>query len=165
MTGAQHPTNPTFPWKTVLLSWLLVGTLDIMSATTHYMIMGGTDPVNILVYISSALYGPEAREIGPPSMAILGLALHYLIAFIWTTIFFILYPRLRFMAVNRVLTGILYGYFMQVMMSQVVVKLSSTAKGPFNFVSFLISGGILVIAIGLPLSFIAYRHYYGKKSA
>ena len=98
MTDAQDPSTFSLPWKTVLLSWLLVGTLDITSATTQYLIMGGTNPINILVYISSAIYGPEAKEIGPPSMAILGIALHYLIAFIWTTIFFILYPRIRFMA-------------------------------------------------------------------
>jgi len=164
MTDAQDPSTFSLPWKTVLLSWLLVGTLDITSATTQYLIMGGTNPINILVYISSAIYGPEANEIGPPSMAILGIALHYLIAFIWTTIFFILYPRIRFMAMNRVLTGVLYGYLMQVIMSQVVVKFSNTAKGPFNFTGFLISGAILVVAIGLPLSFIAYKHYYGRNN-
>jgi hypothetical protein len=147
------------PLKTILLAWLLVGTLDITSATIQFMIMGGTNPVNILVYISSAIYGPQAKEIGPPSMAILGLALHYLIALIWTVIFFILYPRIQLMSKNRVITGIVYGYFMQLIMSQVVVKLSNTVKRPFSFEAFLISGAILVVAIGLPLSFIAYRHY------
>lgn len=158
--------NPSsqFPIKTVLLAWLLVGTLDITSATIHYLIMGGSNPVNILVYISSAIYGPQAKEIGPPSMAILGLCLHYLIALIWTVIFFFLYPRMPAMWKNRVLTGIVYGYFMQIIMSQVVVKLSNTAKGPFNFINFLISGAILCIAIGIPLSFIAYRHFHGKRS-
>lgn len=152
-----------FSMKTVLLAWLLVGTLDITSATIHYTIKGGTNPVNILVYISSAIYGPRAAEIGPPSMAILGLALHYLVALIWTVIFFILYPKIpEGLAKNRWLTGILYGFFMQVMMSQVVVKLSKVAQGPFNFTSFLINAGILCIAIGIPLAFIAYRNYYGK---
>jgi hypothetical protein len=164
MADALHP-NAKFPIRTVVLAWLLVGTLDITSATIHYLIMGGSNPVNILVYISSAIYGPQAKEIGPPSMAVLGLCLHYLIAFIWTMIFFVLYPRISAMGKNRVLTGIVYGYFMQVVMSQMVVKLSNTAKGPFNFVSFLISGGILCVAIGIPLSFIAYRHYCGKKSS
>lgn len=149
--------------KTILLSWLLVGTLDITSATINFLIQGGTNPVNILVYISSAIYGPEAREIGPPSMAILGLALHYLIALIWTVIFFVLYTKIPVMSKNRLVTGILYGYFMQIIMSQVVVKLSNTAKGPFSLTSFLINGAILCVAIAIPLSFIAYRHYYGSQ--
>ncbi len=148
-----------FSTKTIILAWLLVGTLDITSATIHYMIRGGTNPVNILVYISSAIYGPQAAEIGPPSMAILGLALHYLIALIWTLVFFFLYPRIPAMAKNRLVTGIAYGFLMQIIMSQVVVKLSNTAKGPFNLQSFLINAVILCIAIGIPLSFIAFRNY------
>ena len=163
MTTPQNPTKQ-FPIKTVLLAWLLVGTLDITSATIHYLIMGGSNPVNILVYISSAIYGPQAKEIGPPSMAILGMCLHYLIALTWTVIFFILYPRIPAMSRNRVLTGIVYGYFMQIIMSQVVVKFSNTAKGPFNFANFLISGAILCVAIGIPLSFIAYRYYRSNKT-
>lgn len=152
------------PLKTLLLSWLLVGTLDITSATIHYMIRGGSNPVNILVYISSAIYGPRASEIGPPSMAILGLALHYLVALIWTVIFFFLYPRIPAMSKNRVVTGIVFGFFMQIIMSQVVVKLSNTAKGPFNLQSFVINALILCVAISIPLSFIAYRHYHGRRS-
>lgn len=146
-----------FPIKTVLLAWLLVGTLDITSATIHYLIRGGSYPVNILVYISSAIYGPRAAEIGPPSMAILGLALHYLVALIWTLIFFFLYPRIPAMSKNRVVTGIVFGFFMQIIMSQLVVKLSNTAKGPFNLESFIINALILCVAIAIPLSFIAYR--------
>lgn len=148
------------PHKTILLSWLLVGTLDITSATIHFLLRGNSNPVNILIYISSAIYGPKAAEIGAPSMAILGLALHYLIALIWTVIFFVLYTKIPAMAKNRVVTGIVYGFFMQIIMSQVVVRFSNTAKGPFNLQSFLINGAILCVAIGLPLSFIAYNHFY-----
>lgn len=148
-----------FSMKTVLLAWLLVGTLDITSATINYLLHGGTNPINILIYISSAIYGPRAAEIGPPSMAILGLALHYLVALIWTVIFFFLYPWIpKGLTKNRVLTGIIYGFFIQIMMNQVVVKLSNTAKGPFNLTNFLINGAILCVAIGIPLAFIAYRN-------
>jgi hypothetical protein len=149
-----------FPIKTIVLAWLLVGTLDIASATIHFLLRGNSNPVNILIYISSAVYGPRAAEIGPPSMALLGLALHYLIALIWTLIFFFLYPRIPAMSKNRIVTGIVYGFFMQIIMSQVVVKLSNTAKGPFNLQAFLINGVILCVAIGIPLSFIAYRWFY-----
>lgn len=143
------------PWRTVLLAWLLVGTLDITSATIHFLLRGNSDPVNILIYISSAIYGPRAAEIGAPSMAILGLALHYLIAFIWTVIFFVLYSRIPAMSKNRIVTGIVYGFFMQIIMSQVVVRFSNTLKGPFNLQSFLINGAILCVAIGIPLAIIA----------
>jgi len=164
MTEALNPAVAKFPIKTVVLAWLLVGTLDITSATINYLANGGTNPVNILVYISSAIYGPQAKAIGPPSMAILGLSLHYLIALIWTIIFFILYPRIPAMSKNRLATGIVYGVCMQIIMSQVVVKLSNTAKGPFYLLNMTINAAILCVAIGIPLSFIAYRYYYGKNN-
>jgi len=162
MSEALNPST-NFPVKTVLLAWLLVGTLDITSASIQYMALGGTNPVNILVYISSAIYGPQAKEIGPPSMAILGLALHFLVAFIWTCIFFFLYPRMPFMSKNRVLTGIGYGIVIWTIMSQIVVKLSNTAKGPFNVTNAIVGAAILCVAIGIPLSFIAYRYYRRKE--
>ena len=150
--------------KAVLISWLIVGTLDITSATIHYLANGNKNPINILVYISSGIFGADAFKIGPPSMAILGIALHYLIAFVWTLIFFAIYPRMPFLSKSRVLTGIGYGIFVWTMMSQIVVRLSNTPKGPFNLANAIINAAILCVAIGIPLSFMAYRHYYGKQS-
>lgn len=151
--------------KVILIAWLIVGTLDISAATIQFLLNGGKDPLVIFNYISSAILGPKAYEIGPPSMTILGLALHYLIALIWTVIFFTAYPRMPILSRNRVITGIAYGYIMQVIMSQFVVKvISKLQPRPFNLSAFLISGAILCVAIGIPLSFMAYRHYYGKKS-
>jgi hypothetical protein len=154
------------PKKAVLIAWLTVGTLDITAATIQFLINGGKDPLVIFTYISSAIVGPEAYKIGPPSMTILGLILHYLIAFVWTVIFFMAYPKIPILAKNRVLTGIAYGYIMQVCMTFIVVGLISRIPSrPFNPTGFLMSGAILCVAIGIPLSFMAYRHYYGKKSA
>lgn len=162
-------TAPDFPSKNtkkvILIAWLIVGTLDISAATIHFLINGGKDPLVIFTSISSAILGPRAYEIGPPMMTILGLILHYLIALIWTVIFFTAYPRMPILSRNRLLTGIAYGYLMQVIMSQFVVKvISKLPARPFNLSAFLISGAILCVAIGIPLSFMAYRHFYGKRS-
>jgi hypothetical protein len=152
------------PKKTILIAWLIVGTLDITAAIIQFLINTGNNPLIIFTYISSAVVGPEAYKIGPPSMTILGFALHYLIAFIWTIIFFTIYPRMPILSKNRVVTGITYGYFMQLCMTFIVVGMISRIPArPFNPTGFLTSGAILCVAIGIPLSFIAYRHFYGKK--
>jgi hypothetical protein len=152
------------PKKTILAAWLIVGTLDITAAIIQFLINGGKDPLVIFSYISSAIVGPEAYKIGPPSMTILGLVLHYFIAFCWTVIFFYIYPRMALLSKNRLLTGIVYGYVMQLIMTFVVVgMISRIAARPFNTLGFLTSGAILCVAIGIPLSFMAYRHFYGKK--
>lgn len=151
--------------KAILIAWLIVGTLDITGATIHYLAVGNKNPVNILVYIASGIVGKQAFEIGPPSMAVLGLALHYFIAFCWTVIFFTIYPRISAMSRNRVVTGFAYGVVIWTIMSQVVVPLSMIGRRPFNLSGALIGAGILCVAIGIPLSFMAYRHFNGKPSA
>jgi hypothetical protein len=151
--------------KAILQAWLIVGTLDITAATINYMIGGGTDPVNILVYISSGIFGMDAFKMDRTSMAILGMACHYFIAFSWTLVFFTVYPRMPILARNRFLTGVGYGVFVWTMMSQIITRLSNTPKGPFNLSGALINAGILCVAIGIPLSYLAFKHFYGKKSS
>jgi hypothetical protein len=147
----------TYPWKTVLWAGLLVGTLDITAALTHFLINGGTDPTKVFIYIASGVFGTTAFETGGP-MAIWGLIFHYMIAYIWTMIFFLIYPRIGFMSrANWILVGVLYGIFVWIMMNRVVVPLSGTPKNPFRLNNAIINCLILIAMIGLPLSYIARK--------
>lgn len=157
----NFPRN--FAIETFFSSWALVGTLDITAASINYLISTGKNPINILVYISSGILGTRAFEIGSPSMAILGIVLHYFIAGMWTLTFLILYPRLEIMRRNFLLTGVVYGIVIWTIMSQIVVRLSHTPKGPFNLTAAIIGAAILCIAIGIPLALIAKMKF--KKSS
>ena len=146
----------SLPWKTILWAWLLVGTLDISAAIVNHWIGGGRQPINIFIYIASGVFGKTAFEVGAP-MAWWGLIFHYLIAFIWTTFFFLIYPRISFMSNNWVLTGVLYGAFIWLIMNRVVLQLANTPKGPFKPTGAIIQCCILIAMIGLPLAYIARR--------
>jgi hypothetical protein len=149
--------------KTVALAGLLVGTLDITAALVKFYSKTGKDPLIVLKYIASAVVGKEAAYSGGNKMAALGLLLHFLIAFIWTIFFFWIYPKLKFLSFNRILTGILYGIFIWAIMSYVVVPMSKASSGgAFNLKQAAIDTLILIGAIGLPLSFIAHKYYKGK---
>ena len=148
-------------WKTIVLAGLLVGSLDIIAAIVNFYAKTGKDPQIVLKYIASAVVGKEAFS-GDTAMSALGLLLHFLIAFIWTMFFFWIYPKLRFLSFNRVITGFLYGIFIWFIMSHVVVPMSKASVGAFNLKQAAIAALILIGAIGLPLSFIAYRYYKGK---
>ena len=145
-------------WKTIVLAGLLVGSLDIIAALVNFYINTGKDPKIVLKYIASAVFGKAAFS-GGNNMAVWGLLLHFLIAFIWTSIFFFIYPKLRLLSWNRIITGILYGIFIWIIMTQVVVPMSKVTAGPFNLKQAVIAVLILIAAIGLPLSFIAHRFY------
>jgi len=137
---------------------MITGTLDILAAFLHYYLVTGKDPLFILQYIASALLGPTAFS-GGAAMYCTGLLLHYLVAFSFTLFFFWLYPRLNILKRNRILTGIFYGLFIWVVMNLLIVPLSRIGKFPVTVSGILTGAAILIIAIGLPLSFITSRYY------
>jgi magnesium-transporting ATPase (P-type) len=151
-------------WKTILLSTLLVGILDILAAVVNFYSKTGKDPQIVLKYIASAVVGKQAFS-GGATMSALGLLFHFFIAFIWTIFFFWIYPKLKFLSANRILTGILYGIFVWFVMSHLVVPMSKASVGAFDLKQAAIAVLILVGAIGLPLSFIAYKYYKEKMSS
>lgn len=140
-----------------LLSGLLVGTLDIATALIQYYAKTGKDPNNVLRFIASGVFGPDAFSGGAP-MAAWGLLFHYTIAFSFTGCFFWLYRRSALLARSRVLTGVGYGLFVWCVMNLVVVPLSRTPKAPFDPGKAALAALILVVMIGLPLSFIARKY-------
>ncbi len=148
-------------WLTIVMAGLLVGTLDIATALIKFSIDTGKSPVIVFKYIASAVFGKKAYA-GGAMMPVLGFVFHYMIAFIWTTFFFLIYPKLNLLTWNRVLTGIVYGLFIWIIMNRVVVPLSNASTGAFNLKQALIAALILIGAIGLPLSFIAHHYYSGK---
>lgn len=144
-------------WKTVLGAGLLAGGLDIAAALIQFYIKTGKDPLIVLKYIASAVFGSDAYK--SDGMAVWGLLFHFIVAFIWTILFFLIYPKLRLLSWNRVVTGILYGIFIWIMMNRIVVPLSNAATGEFDIKQAAIAVLILICAVGLPLSFIAHRYY------
>ncbi|HEY9045409.1 MAG TPA: DUF1440 domain-containing protein [Ohtaekwangia sp.] len=147
--------------QTVILMGLLVGTLDITSAfISYYISSGGKNPMAVLRFIATAAFGKE----GLPDNAMLvwGLVFHYIIAFSWTILFFIIYPILPFLQKNRIVTGILYGAVIWLFMNLVVLPLSKLPSLPFRPLQASIGMSILIVAIGLPLAFITHRFYKQK---
>jgi hypothetical protein len=143
--------------KKVALTALFVGTLDIIAAIIQTLLYGG-QPLKMLQYIASGLTGPESFS-GGLSLAFLGLGFHYIIAFFWTAPFFWVYPRLTFLSKNKVLSGIGYGLFIWLTMNLIVLPLSNVPSSPFNITGAIIGTLILIMAVGLPLSFLAHRYY------
>ena len=146
----------------IIKAWLIVGTLDISSAFIYYFIKTGNNPLTILNYIASAILGKEAFS-GGTMIRLLGLFLHYFIAFSFTIFFFWLFPKIKIFSKNKILTGIVYGIFVWAVMNLVVVPLSNIAARPFNVVSAIINAVILIVCIGIPLSFMASK-FYKKES-
>ncbi|WP_462254326.1 hypothetical protein [Ferruginibacter sp.] len=152
-------TIKKIPLKIILLSGLLVGTLDIIAACTDFYIATDKNPVVVLNYIASGIIGKDAFA-GGTGIALLGLLFHYIIAFSFTFFFFWLYSKTSLLSKSRIVTAVVYGLFMWLVTTLIVVPLSNVPHTPLSDIKFskaLKAIGILVFMIGLPLSLIAYN--------
>lgn len=145
----------------ILISWLLVGSLDILAAIMQTLIGGGSI-LRLMQYIASGVFGAVAFE-GGLGYAVAGLVFHYGIALAWTILFYIAYPRLAFGKINKIVLGIGYGTFVWLIMNRVVLPLSSIKMGPFDLQRAIIATLVLIVAIGLPLAFMGGRYFLSSK--
>jgi uncharacterized membrane protein YagU involved in acid resistance len=137
----------------IFAAGFIAGTLDISAACIQYYIKTGKGPENVLKFVASGVFGKDAFA-GGHLMSLCGLLFHFLIAFAFTTFFFFIYPRLKFLSFNIFLTAVLYGVFVWTVMNRIVLPLSNTPALPFNWAGAATAAGILTICIGLPLAII-----------
>jgi len=134
----------------VLLAWVLAGTLDITAAAIYYPLVSGVKVITLLQGIASGVLGDRAFG-GGVDTAVLGLALHYLIALIWTVFFFLAACRFKVLVTHMFPTGIVYGVVVWAVMNLVVIPLSRVVPGPFDPIQAVIAAVILILCIGLPI--------------
>lgn len=146
----------------ILLTALLAGTLDISAAIINYMIQGGQQPESVLKYIASGVFGSRAFQ-GDPLMPYWGILFHYIIAFLFTLFYFVIYPFLPSFKNNIPLSAFIYGIIVWIVMNKIIVPFSHTPPLPFVLWKTLVQLGILIICIGLPISWLAKKHYLYRK--
>ncbi len=154
------PSKPLNVPAAIGLTGLIAGTLDISAASAQYMLSGGSNPVRILEYIASAVFGAGVMGQGG-LFAAAGLLLHYLIAYTWTTLFYLAYPHVGLLRKNPFAVAVGYGLLVWAVMNRVVVPLSRIGppKAPFDLARAATAAGILIVCIGLPLALRARADY------
>ncbi|HET6541285.1 MAG TPA: hypothetical protein VFG46_12425 [Chryseolinea sp.] len=146
------------PWRTIILTGLLAGTLDAVAA----IVVSQASPAAVFKYIASGAFGAGKAFSGGDIMIAWGVIFHYFIALSWTLLFFFIYPTLPWLKKNKYVAGLLYGIFVWVMMNRVVIPLSEIPQRPFNLKGALTGMSILMVAIGLPISILTHRYYLRK---
>ena len=147
--------------KQVILIGLLAGLLDITAAITQFLLSGGSDPVRILLYVASGVFGKAAFE-GGVGMALAGFGFHMFNAMAFTIFFFSVYPTIKRVTENPYVLSIGYGAFVWVVMNLIVVPLSNVSRGGFSLRSSIIGMVILIVCIGLPNA-VGARRFYAKQ--
>ena len=158
MPASDPPVYRRNPLPWILAAGFVAGTLDITAACTQYYIKTGKGPAGVLRYVASGIFGRPALS-GGDAMAAWGLLFHYLIAFLFTIFFFLVYPRIPLLSKNKVVTGLVYGLVVWAVMNLVVVPISAVPQGPFKLKNAAIAATILMFCIGLPISLIIGKYY------
>ena len=145
-------------FDTIFYGGLIVGVLDILDAMIFFGLRNHLTPVQILQSVAAGLVGRPAAAAGGAKTAALGLLLHFLIATIWATIFFLLSRLLPLLLRYAVVAGLLYGVCVHFLMSYVVVPLSAIGPRPTAPLAVLLNGVIgHALLVGLPIALVARR--------
>ncbi len=143
---AKHP---------VLVGGLLAGVLDL-AAVIAWRGVFGLPPARLLQGTASGVLGQQAFAGGFRS-AVLGLLLHFIIAFAAAGTYYVVSRVASFLTRRPILSGLLYGALVYFFMHLIVLPLS---RVPFGDPPAHIAAGLLLIHmlfVGLPIS-LAVRH-------
>lgn len=145
--------------RTILLAWLIAGTADLLTALFVYTtVLHKTTAAKILASIASGVFGQDAYSGGWP-MLVCGVLLHYFIAFCFTVFYFLIYPYISRITRYRFFAGILYGAFVWLIMNLIVLKIALGHTSTLTPDAIAIGSGILMVCIGMPVSYIISRYY------
>ena len=135
---------------------LIAGTIDICAAFLTAWLRRGVSPAALLRFVASGLLGPAAFT-GGAKTALLGLALHFLIATVATALFYFASRKWLFLVERPVHFGLLYGVAVYLFMNFVVLPLSLVPRGPVTVSGFVIGLLTIMFCVGLPIALIVRR--------
>jgi hypothetical protein len=141
--------------RALLLGTLAVGVLDILDALIFFSLRG-VSPIRILQSIASGVLGRTAYQGGMPT-ALLGLALHFVVAFCIVSVYFIVTRFLPWLHRQPFLYGAIYGLLAYFGMNYVVVPLSAAAVGSGPPPAPVLINGLLIhmLGVGIPAALAA----------
>jgi hypothetical protein len=148
--------------RAVLIGGSIAGVLDILFAIT-YNAVNGVAPVRLLQIVASGLLGRAALDGGVPA-AILGLAGHFGMSYLWAALFVAAASRLPQLVAKPAVAGPVFGILVFFTMRLVVLPLSAF---PYPIVFKPLSWGLDLLShmffFGLPIAFAAAKAIHGRR--
>jgi uncharacterized membrane protein YagU involved in acid resistance len=149
----SETTAPAF--RAIGLAGLIAGILDITSAFV-LSYPKGVGPINVLQGVASGLIGRESATHGGMATAGLGLAIHFLIAFVTASIFYLASRKIVWLTQQAVISGFLYGVTIYLVMYWIVMPLAYPIVHP-SVSRDVTAVFVHMFLIGLPISLIVRR--------
>ena len=159
ITTDSRATGEISGVRAVLLGGLTVGILDILDAILFFGLYLDAPPIRILQSVAAGLLGRDAARAGGLPTAVLGGVLHFTIATIIMTIYYLVSRRWSLLTRRAVACGLAYGVVCYFVMSFVVIPLSAAGRGLHWPPLPIILNGIIghALLVGLPAALWARR--------
>jgi hypothetical protein len=141
--------------KTILCGGLTVGVLDCLAATINAG-RKGVSFGQVWQFVAAGLLGRESYNYGWNSV-ILGLLIHFFIAFSVVTVYYLASRRFTVLVRQAILCGALYGVAVYFFMGWLVAPLSAAPRIPFSWSAMLTGIFIHIFCVGLPTALIVRR--------
>jgi hypothetical protein len=139
----------------IVTGGICVGSLDAIAAMTLAR-LNGIPPLRTWQFVASGLLGSKAFNMGRGGV-VLGLLLHFIIAFGVTTVFVVAVGFFPVLLESPVLVGGLYGVLVYVVM-RMIISVSATPKREQKRSQIVAQVIIHIFVIGIPIAWIA-RHF------
>jgi hypothetical protein len=157
--ASRVPSTSTSSSAVLAIFWggVACGVFDITQAMVAFYLQSGLKPVTVLQSVASGLLGRASFQ-GGIKTAVLGAFLHFFIAFSWAAIYYLASRRLLFMTEKTVIAGLIYGEFVWIVMTFVVLPLSAIHRWPTWSKASIITGPIdHMFLVGLPIALAVKR--------
>ena len=143
-------------FQPIFLGGLIAGALDLTAACVYSWMRANVSPITVFQFIASGVLGRESFTGGATS-AVLGVALHFLIATVATAVFYFASRKWLFLVERPIVAGLLYGIPVYLVMNFVVLPLSQVQQRPQPLSARIVNLVILMFCIGLPIALIVRR--------
>ncbi len=135
----------------IVIAGLSAGILDL----TQALILFGT---RVPLGIAAGLLGRQAAHGGGLGIYVLGVFLHFFIAFSAATAYYLASRTLKCLTEHWFICGLIYGAIVDQVMTLIVLPLSALhAHGPHKLHDLLLGIGVHMFTVGLPISFSVRR--------
>jgi Na+/alanine symporter len=141
----------------IAVAGAIVGALDLTQASILF-------GVNVPLSIAAGLIGRQAFR-GGAGTYVLGVGLHFFIAFSIAAIYYAASRTLDFLTEHPLVCGLFYGAAVETVMNLVVLPLSALhARGPYTLYDLILGLVVHMIVVGLPIAF-AVRWFAHERGA
>ena len=140
--------------RAILVGGLTAGVLDITAAFVSSALRTGRSPMWVLQSVASGVLGSDSYK-GGLRTALLGAALHFLIAFVACIVYVTASSKLTFLRRRVVICGLAYGIAVYMFMYGVVLPLTFHRRF-FQSLSAVVPELLIhMFCIGLPIALVS----------